>query len=164
MLIALISALLLGAVIYDLVSHRLPNYFLLLGLIVAFGWQAWAAGWSGVGAGGAGLLTGFALFVPLYALGGMAAGDVKLMAVVGSFLGVTGTLWAGAYSLMAGGILGVLYLLYRGSLGKFLVRYWAMATTRSHIPAEETDAARHRFPYAIAIAIGTLLSLFWTPV
>ncbi|WP_455230185.1 A24 family peptidase [Geopseudomonas aromaticivorans] len=164
MLIAFLSALLLGAVIYDAVSHRLPNYYLLLGLLVAFGWQAWMAGWGGVVSGGAGLLTGFALFSPFYVLGGMAAGDVKLMAVVGSFLGVTGALWAGAYSLMAGSVLGVLYLLCKGHLGKLVVRYWAMAATRSRIPAEENDAARHRFPYAIAIAAGTLLSQYWIPV
>ena len=164
MLIALISVLLLGAVIYDIVSHRLPNYYLLLGLLLAFGWQAWMAGWSGVLTAGAGFLTGFALFVPFYALGGMAAGDVKFMAVVGSFLGITGALWAGAYSLMAGSVLGILYLLYKGHLGKLVVRYWAMAATRSRIAAEEHDAARHRFPYAIAIAVGTLLSLYWTPI
>lgn len=164
MLIAFLSALLLGAVIYDTVSHRLPNYYLLLGLTVGFAWQAWTAGWGGIVSGGAGLLTGFALFFPLYVLGGMAAGDVKLMAVVGSFLGVTGALWAGAYSLMAGSILGVIYLLCKGHLGKLVVRYWAMAATRSRIAAEDNDAARHRFPYAIAIAVGTLLSLCWTPI
>ena len=164
MLMAMMSALLLGAVIYDIVSHRLPNYYLLLGLLLAFGGQAWMAGWGGVVSAGAGLLTGFALFVPMHALGGMAAGDVKLMAVVGSFLGVTGALWAGAYSLMAGAVLGVLYLLCKGHFGKLVVRYWAMAATRSRIATEEHDAARHRFPYALAIATGTLLSLYWTPV
>ena len=164
MLIAVISALLLGAVIYDIVSHRLPNYYLLLGLLVAFGWQTWMAGWGGVVSGGAGFLTGFALFFPFYAMGGMAAGDVKLMAVVGSFLGVTGVLWAGAYSLMVGSVLGIMYLLCKGHLGRFVVRCWAMAATRSRIFAEEHDAARHRFPYAIAIAAGTLLSQYWTPV
>ena len=164
MLIAFLSVLLLGAVIYDLVSHRLPNYFLLFGLLVALVWQAWTAGWGGVITGGAGFLTGLVLFIPFYALGGMAAGDVKLMAVVGSFIGAVGALWAGAYSLMAGAVLGVVYLLYKGHLGRFVVRYWAMAITHSHIPAADNDAARHRFPYAIAIASGTLLSLCWTPI
>ncbi|MOA11847.1 Type IV leader peptidase family protein [compost metagenome] len=164
MLIAVVSALLLGAVIYDLVSHRLPNYYLLLGLMVGLAWQAWDYGWSGVVSAGAGFLTGFVLFLPIYALGGMAAGDVKLMAVVGSFLGATGAIWAGAYSLMAGAVLGIIYLLYKGHLARFVVRYWAMAATRSRIAAEEDDAARHRFPYAIAIAAGTLLSLYWTPI
>lgn len=164
MLIALMSALLLGAVTYDSISHRLPNYYLLLGLLIGFVWQVWMAGWSGVVSGGAGFLTGFALFFPFYALGGMAAGDVKLMAVVGVFLGAVGALWAGAFSLIAGSILGILYLLYKGHFGRFITRYWAMAAMRSRIAAEEGDAARHRFPYAVAIACGTILSLYWTPI
>ncbi|MNZ68225.1 Type IV leader peptidase family protein [compost metagenome] len=164
MLISVISAFLLGAVVYDSVSHRLPNYYLLLGLGVALVLQAWMAGWAGVVAGGAGLLSGFVILLPFYALGGMAAGDVKLMAVVGGFLGASGALWAGAYSLMAGSVLGIIYLLCKGHLSKFVVRYWAMAVLRSRIPAEHNDAARHRFPYAIAIAVGTLLSLYWTPI
>lgn len=125
--------------------------------------QAWTAGWAGVVAGGAGLLTGFALFLPFYALGGMAAGDVKLMAVVGSFLGWSGALWAGALSLMAGSLLGIVYLLYKGQLGKLLGRYWVMASLRAYVPTQEGDAARDRFPYALAIAVGTLVSLYWTP-
>lgn len=163
MLIAVLSAVLLGAVIYDLASHRLPNHLQLLGLIAGFACQAWLAGWTGVAAAGMGMVAGFALFLPFYALGGMAAGDVKLMAVVGSFLGPAGALWAGAYSLIAGSLLGALYLLGKGHLGKLVMRYWVMATTRSRIAAAENDAARHRFPYAIAIACGTLLSLYWTP-
>ena len=164
MLSVIVSAFLSGAVIYDMRSHRLPNCYLLVGFTIALVFQAWTAGWAGVMDGGAGLLIGFAMFLPFYALGGMAAGDVKLMAVVGSFLGVFGAPWAGAYSLMAGSVLGVLYLLYKGHFGKFVVRYLAMANTRSHIAAEEHEASRHRFPYAIAIATGTLLSLYWTPI
>ncbi|SDT29032.1 A24 family peptidase [Pseudomonas oryzae] len=164
MLLALMSVLLLGAVIHDLVSHRLPNYFLLLGLVVGVVWQVSTSGLVGLASAAGGLLTGFALFVPIYALGGMAAGDVKLMAVVGSFLGAVGALWAGAYSLMAGAVLGIVYLFCRGHLGRFAVRYWAMAVTRSRIQADDSDAARHRFPYAVAIAAGTLLSMYWTPI
>ncbi|MOA31666.1 Type IV leader peptidase family protein [compost metagenome] len=148
----------------DAVNHRLPNYYLLLGLSTALFLQGWIAGWAGVLTGGAGLLAGFAVFLPFYALGGMAAGDVKLMAVVGSFLGASGALWAGAFSLMAGSVLGIIYLLFKGHFSKFVVRYWAMFALRSHIPAEENDASRHRFPYAIAIAVGALLSLYWTPI
>jgi prepilin peptidase CpaA len=164
MLMMAVSALLLGAVIYDFASHRLPNYYLLLGLLIGFAWQAWAAGWGGVVSASAGLATGLALFLPIYALGGMAAGDVKLMAVVGSFLGAGGTFWAGALSLIAGAVLGILYLFFKGHLNRFVIRYWAMAATRSRIAAEEGDAALHRFPYAIAIACGTMLSLYWVPM
>lgn len=159
-----LSAFLAGAVVCDFVNHRIPNYYLLLGMLAALVVQGWTLGLAGLTASGAGLLIGFALFIPLYAFGGMAAGDVKLMAVVGSLLGVTGALWAVAYSLIAGMLLGILYLVGKGELGKFMARYWAMAGIRSYIPAENKDAARHRFPYALAIACGTVSSLFWAPI
>lgn len=159
-----LSAFLAGAVVCDFVNHRIPNYYLLLGMLAALVVQGWTLGLAGLTASGAGLLIGFALFIPLYAFGGMAAGDVKLMAVVGSFIGMDDALWAGACSLIAGGILGVLYLLYKGQFGRLIQRYWAMTCLRSYIPAEEGDAARHRFPYAIAIATGTLVSLYWAPL
>lgn len=164
MLIAVLSAFLLGAVIYDIVSHRLPNYYLLIGLLVGLFLQVWMVGGAGVSIGGKGILAGFALFLPFYVLGGMAAGDVKLMAVVGCFLDFEAALWAGACSLVVGGALGVLYLIYKGEFARFWGRYWVMAMSRTRIPAAENDAARHRFPYAVAIASGTLLSLYWMPI
>lgn len=164
LLIALLSVLLLGAVVYDLVSHRLPNYYLLLGLLVGLYYQVDMVGWSGLRIGGEGFLVGFAVFIPLYILGGMAAGDVKLMAVVGSFLDAHAVLWAAAFSFLAGGIMGIGYLIYKKGLGRLVMRYYAMAVTRTHISAAADDVARHRFPYALAIATGTLLSLYWTPI
>ncbi|MNZ93991.1 Type IV leader peptidase family protein [compost metagenome] len=164
MLVSVLLAFLLGAAICDLASHRLPNCYLLLGALAALALQLWVVGPMGGVVGGAGLMTGFAVFLPFYVMGGMAAGDVKLMAVVGSFLGAAGALWAAACSLIAGAVLGVIYLLYKGHFCRLAARYWAMASLRARIPAEDDDAARHRFPYAIAIAAGTLLSLYWTPI
>lgn len=164
LLIALLSVLLLGAVIYDMVSHRLPNYYLLLGLLVGLYCQVSMVGWSGLRIGGGGLLAGFVIFLPLYILRGMAAGDVKLMAVVGSFLDFDSALWAAALSLIAGGAFGVIYLIYKNSLGLLVVRYWAMVSTRASMPAAVNDPARHRFPYALAIAAGTYLSVYWVPI
>lgn len=154
--------LLAGAVAYDSLSHRLPNFYLLMGLLLGAVLQVWTDGWGGLLSAAGGLAVGFLVFLPFYALGGMAAGDVKLMAVVGSFIGGAAALWAAACSLIAGTVLGILYLLLRGHLGKFVARYWAMASLRSYIPVEsDADPARHRFPYALAIATGTVVSLFF---
>lgn len=162
MINAFLGVLLLGAVISDSISHRLPNYYLLLGLLLGAVLQIWTDGWGGLLSAAGGLAVGFLAFLPLYALGGMAAGDVKLMAVVGSFIGGAAALWAAACSLIAGTVLGILYLLFKGHLGKFFARYWAMASLRSYIPVEsDADPARHRFPYALAIAAGTVVSLFF---
>jgi len=164
MLILSLSAFLGGAVIYDLISRRIPNLYLAMGLILALILNGLTSGWLGLMSLGGGFFVGLAMLLPFYVMGGMAAGDVKLMAVVGGFVGLSDVLLAGAYSLIAGGFLGVLYLICKGHFGRLLMRCWAMATLHSYIPAEDGDAARHRFPYAIAIATGTLLSLYWTPI
>src|SRR3954471_18021179 len=81
------GALLTLACISDLRTRRIPNVLTfsaaggaLLFHLVSGGWNA--AGWSLAGYG-AGLL----LFFPLFALRGMGAGDVKLLAAVGAWLG-----------------------------------------------------------------------------
>ncbi|MCY1563099.1 hypothetical protein D9M68_1005860 [compost metagenome] len=93
----------------------------------------------------------------------MAAGDVKLISVAGSYFGVIGAFWVVAFSLIAGGVLGVLILLHNKQLLRFIQRYWAIASLRTYIEPENDDAARQRFPYAIAIFLGTLISIFWHP-
>ncbi len=151
-----------GAVAYDAMSHRLPNYYLLLGLLLGAVLQVWTGGWVGLISAAGGFAVGFLVFLPLYVLGGMAAGDVKLMAVVGSFIGGGAALWAAACSLICGSLLAFIYLFAKGGVVAFLRRYWAMLSLRCYIPAGgDDDPARHRFPYALAIAVGTVVSLFF---
>ena len=76
------------------------------------------------------MLIGFGVFLPMYAAGGMAAGDVKLMAMAGAFLTPHDALWAAFFSLIAGGACGLLIVLVQGqalqTLGSPLIR--AMGT------------------------------------
>ncbi|MCL7461212.1 A24 family peptidase [Pseudomonas sp. NW5] len=148
------------AALHDLRHHRLPNLYLLAGLCVALALQFWQAGGAGLAAAGGGFLLGLLAFLPFYIRGGMAAGDVKLMAVVGAFIGGWMVLWAALCSLLAGSLLALGYLLWRGQLASVLGRYWASAGLRRYIPATDDSAARHRFPYALAIAVGTVCSLY----
>lgn len=152
-----------GAVVSDVMRHRLPNRYLLTGLCVAMAARVWLQGPDALLDGLGGVGAGLALFLPMYVLGGMAAGDVKLMAVTGAFLGYPDVIWAAALSVISGGLLAMLYLAARGTAGRFLLRYWLMASTRRLIAASADDPARHRFPYALAIAAGTLISLYWRP-
>ncbi len=156
--------LLAGAALNDCLWRRIPNVLLILGLVFSLIGQVVAFGLSGVIYFSVGLSVGLVCFLPLYVFGGMAAGDVKLMAVVGSFLGPVTTFWAAAFSLMVGGALGILILLYKKQLFRFVKRYSAIASLRTYIQPEADDAARQRFPYAIAILLGTLTSIFWLPV
>ncbi|WP_137885347.1 prepilin peptidase [Pseudomonas sp. 2FE] len=157
----LLLGLLVIAVVSDLRHHRIPNLLILLGLALGLAGQAYEGGIGGVGNGLLGLLVGFAVFLPLYALGGMAAGDVKLMAMVGAFLTPHDALWAALFSLIAGGLCGFLIVLFRGQLLQTLSRYGLMLKARAYLAPAADEAAGKPFPYSIAILLGTLASLYW---
>ena len=159
--VILLLGLLGVAVVSDLRSHRIPNFLVVLGLALGLVGQAYSGGMSGLSEGALGLLIGFGVFLPLYALGGMAAGDVKLMAMVGSFLSPIGALWAALFSLIAGGLCGFLIVLVRGQLPMTFSRYWLMFRARAYLTPAADEVAGKPFPYSVAILLGTLASLCW---
>lgn len=149
------------AVITDTRTHRIPNTLVLFGLAFSLALQAGfyqldgLLGWMG------GITVGLVCFLPLYMFGGMAAGDVKLMSMIGGFLGPLSAFWASTFSLIAGGAVGILILLNNKQLIRFFRRYKAILTFHTYIQAEADDVSRQPFPYAIAILLGTLTSVFW---
>lgn len=149
------------AVASDLRRHRIPNLLVVLGLALGLAGQAYAGGLAGLATGLLGLSIGFAVFLPLYALGGMAAGDVKLMAMVGAFLTPSSALWAALFSLIAGGLCGFLLVLLRGQLLQTLGRYGLMFKARAYLAPAADEVAGKPFPYSAAILLGTLASLYW---
>ncbi|MGF6319267.1 A24 family peptidase [Pseudomonas frederiksbergensis] len=153
--------LLAVAVVSDLLRHRIPNMLVLLGLALGLAGQTYSGGVNGLGDGLLGMLICFALFLPMYAFGGMAAGDVKLMAMVGSFLPFHFALWAALFSLIAGGVCGFLIVLFRGQLLQTLGRYRLILRAQSYLAPASDEVAGKPFPYSIAILIGTLNSVYW---
>lgn len=104
----LLLGLLGCAVVSDFRHHRIPNLLVLIGLILGGSSQVYLYGQNGLYSSIFGLVVGFGLLLPFYVLGGMAAGDVKLMSVVGSFLGGMTTASVVSLTLMVGGLLGKL--------------------------------------------------------
>ncbi|MBU2011870.1 MULTISPECIES: A24 family peptidase [Stutzerimonas stutzeri subgroup] len=147
------------AAISDLRRHRIPNLLILLGLALGLAGQFFAAGLAGLGQGMLAGLIAFGLFLLFYLTGGMAAGDVKLMAMVGAFLTPQQALLATAASLLAGGLCGLALLLWHGQLRQTLVRYGAMFRAHSYLPPASSEVAGQPFPYAVAILLGTTASL-----
>lgn len=164
---AFTAALLLGllaiAMVSDVRRHRIPNQLILAGLAVALALQLYAGGIAGLGNLVLGMLIGFGLFIPLYALGGMAAGDVKLMAMAGAFLTPTHAVWMAFFSLIAGSLCGLLIILVRGQMGMTLSRYWLILLSRTHVAPAVDEVAGKPFPYSVAIFLGVLLALVWRP-
>ncbi len=116
--------------------------------------QVSISGLPGLAVAAAGWLVCLLCFLPFYIKGGMAAGDVKLMAAVGAFIGPVPGVIACAFTLVAGGVIGLLTL----------------ACARGHLrPAGSSaeggsavrEALRTRIPYAGAIAAGTSVVLLF---
>lgn len=150
----------------DLTKNRIDNRLIFCILISGLSIQTYTNGLSGFGFGLLGITLGFLFFMPFHLLEGMRAGDLKLMAAIGAFLTVDVVIAAGL-SLIAGAGYGVLILLwYRGG-AEYFTRYSCMAleyasSGKINYQAPAADAvAATSFPYATAIATGTVLTLMF---
>ena len=150
----------------DLRTGRIPN-------ALTFGAMAGGLLFSAIHAGGAGLATsllggvvGLALFFPLFALGGMGGGDVKLLAAVGTWLGPFGALQAALWASLAGGVLAVIVGLSRGYLAAALrnvsALLWVWRTVGPSRVSELTlsESKGPRLAYAVPIGIGAIVALW----
>jgi prepilin peptidase CpaA len=111
-----------------------------------------------------GTAVGLGLLLPAYAIGGMGAGDVKLLAGVGAWLGMTDTLWAFVVSAIVGAGLAIGMVLYRGAWKRHQQQFVAIVQEILTIRNPEELAARAAerkpqmllLPYGIPIALGTI--------
>jgi prepilin peptidase CpaA len=147
------------AVREDLLAHRIPNRLTGSLLCLGFLLQFIIAGWSGLGQAALGTLVGLAILLPLYALRAMGAGDVKLLAAIGALLGPHWALVAGIYTLLAGGVLAVLYVMIGSARAALAPAGESWKQRLHHAGARAQQLRRERFPYALAIAVGALCAV-----
>lgn len=160
--------LLLAATLTDVIRHKIPNAISLGGIVVGLLCQGWFGGIAGVQEGLLGMTVGLLLFLPFYALGATAAGDVKLMAMVGTFVGPKVVIACIAATLISGSLLALFYIFIRRSnLKNYLSRYALMLKSLlstfswTYIPPSGEDAGSMRFPYALAINVGAIIGLWY---
>jgi prepilin peptidase CpaA len=173
----LLVCLLATALAYDIRTRRIPNWLVVAGLIAGvacslFSLQGTAIGSSSFvfdGFGGLstsllGAVIGLILLLPLYFLRAMGAGDVKLMAAIGAFLGPLQITGAVLLTFIAGGVLSLLAAIGTRSLPRVLdnLRLMSMTVTSGRASGMSLSDIQTtgRLPYAIAIATGTGLQLW----
>jgi prepilin peptidase CpaA len=135
------------------------------------GWSLTTAGEGGIGAALAGTLLGFALLLPVYAIGGMGAGDVKMQMGFGSWIGAFFGFSGGALSIIffafclavvIGGVIAFGMILVRGRFGENLVNVQEilgdLAKAKGITEVAEKAAKRksrlHLLPYGIPLCLG----------
>lgn len=166
--IGILAGLLLAAAWHDIKSHRIPNLLILAGLFAGLLLRAWLEAWPGVVVALEGCAVGLAVLLPFYVLRILGAGDVKLMAMVGAFLGPWGVLGALLGTFLAGGILALAVALRVKAVDRLLQNMKLMARGRRArmseglVPSVDgLPASVGKLPYAVAIAAGTLGYLVW---
>ena len=150
----------------DLRNRRIPNWlvlpFLLAGIVVS----GWLHGWHGVGQSFAGMGLGLLIYGFLFWMGGMGAGDVKLCAAIGAWIGPDQLFIALVITGMAGGFMVLIWAAFGGFLKDLFTGTGSLlfgARERGQLRDPELVLAnplKRKMPYAPAIAIGTLISFF----
>ena len=160
-----VGTLLVLACVTDLRSRRIPNVLTGTAVVCAVVFHLATGGWSAAGWSALGLCIGTVLFLPMFALRGMGAGDVKLLAAVGAWLGPGQVTTAAIATSIVGGVLALVVAFAYGYLRKalsniyLLLSHWRVMGVQ---PLPEVTLEQSRGPrlaYALPIAIGTVVTL-----
>jgi prepilin peptidase CpaA len=109
---------------------------------------------------------GAAVFVIPFALGGLGAGDVKLLAAMGAWLGPSGAFWLALYTGVAGGVMALAVALGTGYLRRalsnvwLLLSHWRVAGLRSLPEISLEGSTGPRLAYALPIFAGLMATLW----
>lgn len=167
--VKLVAVVLIVAAWIDGKELRVPNWItfpMVFSGILYNGLFDGGLGWSDALLG---MVVGLLTLLPLYAVGGMGAGDVKLMAGLGAWLGPTVAWEAFVVSVVVGAVMAVIMVLWRKSwakhYGNFLMIAMEWMTVKN--PKELAAIAAERkpqmllLPYGIPICIGSIAYFFY---
>jgi prepilin peptidase CpaA len=161
-----LSSILIVAAIIDIRIQKIPNIFTFPAMVLGLTYHSVANGWSGFIFSSEGLAIGISIFLIPYMMGGMGAGDAKLMGAVGAMIGPKGVVIACLFTAIVGGIYALVVFLFnmqylKGFIARSAITVKAFAFTRNFIliPADESEK-KPRLCYGIAMAIGTLFYIF----
>ncbi len=166
--LAIVAVFALIAAIVDVCKFRVPNNLTMPVLLLGLGYHALVGGFAGLGFSLLGVLAGFGvLFVP-YLIGATGAGDVKLMAAVGAWLGLPATIYVFAVAAIAGVCYSLVVFARYGGLGNALALIQAsmmqLSAMGKHLGAEERVETvvrrgdrKRLIPFAAMIALGIVI-------
>ncbi|WP_425399629.1 A24 family peptidase [Aeoliella sp.] len=168
----LVTVTIVVMAVIDGIQLRVPNALtypmIVLGWVYSYTLSAYP-GWEGLSYSLMGTVVGLATLLPAYAIGGMGAGDVKMMAGIGAWMWVEVTLYSFAVAAVVGGIMAVAMVLLSGAWNKHYAQFWSIWNEIMVVrdPEKLAEIAAERkpsmklLPYGIPIAIGTIMYFGW---
>jgi len=159
------SVLLVIACVTDVRWRRIPNALVLTLAITGFAFSVWVDPWLvGLGRAMSGLALGFGIWIVFFIIGAIGAGDVKLFAAAGAWLGPAATWRAALIAAAVGGVLALAMLVRERRTRKGLESVMTSISTRSlAVLANSPGTSKSRqLPYGVALACGALV-VAWIP-
>jgi len=170
------------AAVIDGLKLKVPNWITFPMVLSGWLYSVFAFGLEGLWLSLLGTVVGLLLLLPAYAIGGMGAGDVKLLAGVGAWMHIMqeaamtithpaiAMMYAYAVSAIIGAVLAVAMVVWNKSIAKhanqFMLIVNEIMTVKS--PTQLSEMAGDRksgmmlLPYGIPIALGTITYFAWT--
>ena len=146
----------------DLKSSKIPNSITFSMMATGLVWHGVMDGVAGLGFSASGLFTGICIFLIPYIMGGMGAGDVKLMGAVGSIIGTKGGVIAAVLSILLGFVYALALLIIHFDYTRFLFRRIGITLKTAiftgnliYIPVDK-DEERLYLKFGLPIVIGTM--------
>lgn len=155
------------AAIWDLKTRKIPNWLTFPAMLLGIMAMTWQAGLPGLMNSIGGLLLGVALLFLFFLVGGMGAGDVKLLGAIGALQGPHFVLFTFLYGAIAGGVMALIIVAFHGQLYNVVLNVYLslknflgiVVRSRGKHPLMPVSSGI-RFPYGIAILAGTVLAFY----
>lgn len=149
----------------DLKERKIYNKIIYPSIIIAFVAHFIMNGWSGLGSSLLGFTVGLALLLIPYLLGGIGAGDVKLLACIGAIKGSSFVFDTAIYMAVLGAIIALAIILFQrgiftGVKSLFYVLFGLRHGVRVPLGFSKNSLSL-TYPYGVAIAGGAICTLFF---
>lgn len=149
----------------DLKYRKIYNMVLVPVLLFALVSNTYLDGWAGLGQSMLGLIVGLLILLLPFAKGGMGAGDVKLLGVIGALKGVAFVLYSAIGMGLAGGLIALAIWFYRfgviDTIVGILKGIWVMIRSGFTLFHFRLHDEKIMLPYGLAIALGAAGTLWW---
>lgn len=170
--------LLIFAAFFDITQKKIPNFITFP--VILWGLLTYSIfdGFEGFKFSGLGFLVGLGIFLIPFILGGMGGGDVKMMAAIGTLMGWRFVLYTAVYAGLIGGVLVIIYLIYKKQLGATLKRALGIILrpilfileltfkkdifkrVNNYFLNQDLVWEKQYIPYGVAIGLGAVLVFF----
>ncbi|MGI8961060.1 MAG: A24 family peptidase [Bryobacteraceae bacterium] len=157
----ILIAIVLVAAVYDLRFRRIPNWLNVSGVILGLAVNTLLFARSGFIVAVLGITCSLLVYVPLYLIRGMGAGDVKLMAAVGAIAGPWN--WFGIFvaTALLGGVVSIIFVSLKRRLHQtcFNVALIVTELCQFRLPSKSNSQLDVRDPHALGMPHGALIAI-----